>query len=424
MSAPPQAPRGSTGSRKASESRAWRDLFIPPSADVFWPLASLGLITGAGLAFVWIAARAQAAAPLGAALACLVAGGGVGFLFGIPKILQADRLPDEGDAERRRTLTYRQQVNTNLTEISDWLTKIIVGLGLINLTEIPHRLDAVARRIAASIATPGAADVAPTAVAIARWVPLATSVLVFFTVVGFLFGYLSTRLFLQSAFSRADQAASAPLDREVAQLATEVDALKVQQSMRTPGAEDAEGGEAAPAEAPFDAAAAPAEAAPEPEAEADGSTDALAELQAMADEYLRYDHPEWAARVRWKDDMAGRMAAFVRRRGIGRVALVRRAQETGHEGLVLAYATVVIDRPSPGDPPRLARLAPIATRLHVRYRVVLAFSRLLSAGMLDARQREALIALLATYEATADASLKQLIGRVRLLARAREAEES
>ena len=34
-------------------------------------------------------------------------------------------------------LIYRQQVNTNLTEISDWLTKIIVGLGLINLKQIP-----------------------------------------------------------------------------------------------------------------------------------------------------------------------------------------------------------------------------------------------------------------------------------------------
>ena len=69
------------------------------------------------------------------ALACTTVGGAFCFLFGIPKILQSDRLPE--DTPNSAVIGYRQQVNTNLTEISDWLTKIIVGLSLINLAKIP-----------------------------------------------------------------------------------------------------------------------------------------------------------------------------------------------------------------------------------------------------------------------------------------------
>ena len=65
-------------------------------------------------------------------LACLLVGMFIGFLFGIPKIVQ-DNSPS---VEKIGEPAYRQQVNSNLTEISDWLTKIIVGLGLVNLTKI------------------------------------------------------------------------------------------------------------------------------------------------------------------------------------------------------------------------------------------------------------------------------------------------
>src|SRR5947209_8021878 len=63
-------------------------------------------------------------------LASLAGGWAVGFLFGIPKILQSEPpRASDGDAKTPAAPTpsgYRQQVNTNLTEISDWLTKIIV----------------------------------------------------------------------------------------------------------------------------------------------------------------------------------------------------------------------------------------------------------------------------------------------------------
>src|SRR5215831_16764829 len=84
-------------------------------------LAHCGFNRSAGTSFIW-------------ALACTTAGGAFGFLFGIPKILQSDRLPE--GSTNSTVIGYRQQVNTNLTEISDWLTKIIVGLSLISLSNI------------------------------------------------------------------------------------------------------------------------------------------------------------------------------------------------------------------------------------------------------------------------------------------------
>ncbi|ADB32708.1 conserved hypothetical protein [Kribbella flavida DSM 17836] len=69
-----------------------------------------------------------AVATAGAAAAC---GGVLGFLFGIPKTLQSDQL--DGKA-------VRYLANTNLEEISDWLTKIIVGVGLIQIATLPAAL--------------------------------------------------------------------------------------------------------------------------------------------------------------------------------------------------------------------------------------------------------------------------------------------
>ncbi|MEM9413169.1 MAG: hypothetical protein AAGA30_18820, partial [Planctomycetota bacterium] len=65
----------------------------------------------------------------------------VGFLFGIPKVLQGEDLPKTAVAGSVGDRRYEQRVNTNLEQISDWLTKIIVGLGLVNLGAVPGRLE-------------------------------------------------------------------------------------------------------------------------------------------------------------------------------------------------------------------------------------------------------------------------------------------
>ena len=113
----------------------------------------------------------------------------VGFLFAIPKVLQTDSKP--GDSG------YDQRVNTNLEQISDWLTKIIVGLGLVELRAVPDKLQNAAKWMAQSLATPGTQ---PSDALIS----FAGAFIIFFSVLGFFAGYLATRLFLSAAFYRAD----------------------------------------------------------------------------------------------------------------------------------------------------------------------------------------------------------------------------
>ena len=73
------------------------------------------------------------AAPALWAMAALALGGTVGFLFGIPRVSQSEvdeasgpgsgAEPAGGEASKGKT-SYRQRVNTNLEQISDWLTKM------------------------------------------------------------------------------------------------------------------------------------------------------------------------------------------------------------------------------------------------------------------------------------------------------------
>jgi hypothetical protein len=131
-------------------------------------------------------------------LACLLTGAAIGFLFGIPKILQSNQIPQEDATTKTTKPAYQQQVNTNLTEISDWLTKIIVGLGLVNLTKMPPYLSKVANILAGGLSQPGAS---PSTIAFA----FAYGTIISYSILGFLFGYITTRLYLASAFSKADQ---------------------------------------------------------------------------------------------------------------------------------------------------------------------------------------------------------------------------
>ena len=72
----------------------------------------------------------------------LVHGGIVGFLFGIPRTVQGSALPE-------RATQY--QGNTNLEQVSDWLTKIIVGVGLVQIGHIIPALSKFAESMKAPL---------------------------------------------------------------------------------------------------------------------------------------------------------------------------------------------------------------------------------------------------------------------------------
>jgi hypothetical protein len=95
------------------------------------------------------------------ALACMASGALVGFLFGIPRVLQGDNpapantTPGSPPNQPPAPQTYSQRVNTNLEQISDWLTKIIVGLGLVELRNIPGKVRYYASIISQGFTPPG-----------------------------------------------------------------------------------------------------------------------------------------------------------------------------------------------------------------------------------------------------------------------------
>lgn len=130
----------------------------------------------------------------------LLIGGLFGFLFGIPRTLQQDtpfepvrNNGSDSSEDEEKLANYR--ANTNLEQISDWLTKILVGVGLTQITVIPEKLYAVATAVAGALDNTDGNRV------------FAVAVILFFVICGFLFGYLWTRLFLPGAFRQADLSA-------------------------------------------------------------------------------------------------------------------------------------------------------------------------------------------------------------------------
>jgi len=119
-----------------------------------------------------------------------------GFLFGIPRSLQIESRSRSTNANVAETQSS-YAVNTNLEQISDWLTKIIVGVGLVNLTDLPKFVSAGANYVASSFGT----DKVPPSIIVL----MAT----YFFIETFLLGYLWTRLYLAGEFSRAESEARA-----------------------------------------------------------------------------------------------------------------------------------------------------------------------------------------------------------------------
>ena len=129
------------------------------------------------------------------AFAAASVGALTGFLFGIPRVLQSD-VPHVGEEDtkeiKNKNTEQRYQVNTNLEQISDWLTKIIVGIGLIELRKIPGAIQSLADYFGSGV--PGS-----------NLEAIGGAIVVYFGILGFFLGYLATRLYLAGAFSRADR---------------------------------------------------------------------------------------------------------------------------------------------------------------------------------------------------------------------------
>ena len=108
------------------------------------------------------------------AMMCIATGAFIGFLFGVPRV------------NPNATQAAFLLPNTNIETVSDWLTKIIVGVGLINFKDIGIFLKSISNELATSLGT---------------GTPFATALIVYFFVAGLIQGYLLTRMFLSWQFS-------------------------------------------------------------------------------------------------------------------------------------------------------------------------------------------------------------------------------
>jgi len=113
--------------------------------------------------------------------AAFAVGALAGFLFGIPRALAQQ---PAADPPVNNGSQYGP--NTNLEQISDWLTKILVGVGLVQIGQIGAAIDKLAEGPAESLGTHGHS--------------VAIMLLVSFFILGFLTSYLYTRLNLQRIF--------------------------------------------------------------------------------------------------------------------------------------------------------------------------------------------------------------------------------
>ena len=175
------------------------------SAAVLLGVGIVG-VYGFGITSSTLLASRVIASGLILAGAALVVGGLIGFLFGIPRTLQdqtpapAPPAPPAANGPRESAVSDsngqgqapRYAANTNLEQISDWLTKILVGVGLTQLNNAPERLAKAAEWFAPSLSTQPHGK------------PFALASIIYFSTTGFLFAYLWTRLYLARALHLAD----------------------------------------------------------------------------------------------------------------------------------------------------------------------------------------------------------------------------
>ena len=178
-------------------TRAWR-----PFSERLSDAQALGvfslLIILIGVFVVWVQGGSDRWIALLWALGCLAVGALAGFVFGIPRVQQDEPVDQQADATaqaRVEPLTHRKYTllaNTNLEQISDWLTKIIVGVGLVESKQIPGYLGRVSRYVGRAIRPAAGGDV------------FALAVTLHFAVWGFICAYLMTRVYLTGTFFRAE----------------------------------------------------------------------------------------------------------------------------------------------------------------------------------------------------------------------------
>jgi hypothetical protein len=134
------------------------------------------------------------AAGLMFALSAGAVGGFVGFLFGVPRTVSSESTPPTIEGKPSfAAITGVVRPSTNLEQISDWLTKILVGATLVQLGTIGSGAARLFRAVAPALGDK------PHSTAFAG------ALFIYFSLLGFPFGWLRARLLLGQLMRRADE---------------------------------------------------------------------------------------------------------------------------------------------------------------------------------------------------------------------------
>lgn len=201
-----------TGDRNPDHEALWQQLLVIEGFAIrffilicgFALIFSVGQVTALTDWNDWRQALKIFGILLGVIAACAISGGLLGFIFGIPRQgLRSGSASDGPATPTAKTSTGKTvrrsgsffEGNTNLEEVSDWITKIIVGLSLVQAKNIYDGLAGAAAAFKAqALPDTQGADVVFVILTIAA------------VCGGFLFFYLETRTRIPLLFSDASVA--------------------------------------------------------------------------------------------------------------------------------------------------------------------------------------------------------------------------
>lgn len=137
---------------------------------------------------------------LATAGAAMLSGMLLGFLFGLPRVSAVARASKTATDE-----SSGLETNSNLDEVSDWLTKILVGLGLVQLGRLSHAVSHLGTELAPGFGgMPGAKT-------------FVVALMLYSAIDGFLVGYIWTRVDLSRIFKKAHESLQTRIARKKVQ---------------------------------------------------------------------------------------------------------------------------------------------------------------------------------------------------------------
>ncbi|QIL40708.1 hypothetical protein G7074_16415 [Pedobacter sp. HDW13] len=132
-------------------------------------------------------------------IAYLAIGGLLGFIFSVPKLISdVPSVTGITALSPEQSVRVKYQENTNLTQISDWLTKVLIGASLVQLKEIPKFVYKVAQ-----IMGSGAQSIVSKVDLSQHNTVCCAAIIIYFITWGFISGYLAMKLVLTEQFMDA-----------------------------------------------------------------------------------------------------------------------------------------------------------------------------------------------------------------------------